>query len=243
MKRTGELLKKVREEKGFSLHEIGLSLKINPKILRQIEDGEQNNLPAKTFLRGFVQSYANYLKLDSDEVLKIFSEEMGSTKPKSIPATPSLDNKIPLTISDTKAEIPKDANRTTSPSSGSSSKAEFEFKNFGIGFLVILLLLSLIGVRKIVEKYQKESEIPQNPSTESVNTTIIMDSKNNPLNPEINNPSNSTAPVTPTPQTTTSLPTIGATNTSATTPNLNSITPSPTTSTPTSAATKPQAPS
>jgi hypothetical protein len=66
--------------------------------------------------------------------------------------------------------------------------------------LVILLLLSLIGVRKIVEKYQKESEIPQNPSTESVNTTIIMDSKNNPLNPEINNPSNSTPPLPSTTQ-------------------------------------------
>ena len=64
MKKTGELLKKVREDKGLSLHEIGLSLKINAKILKQIEDGEKDNLPAKTFLRGFVQSYANYLKLD-----------------------------------------------------------------------------------------------------------------------------------------------------------------------------------
>ncbi len=88
MKKTGALLRKVREEKGLSLHEIGLSLKINPKILKQIEDGEQNNLPAKTFLRGFVQSYSIFLKLDSDEVLRIFSEEMGSTKPKKIPTRP-----------------------------------------------------------------------------------------------------------------------------------------------------------
>lgn len=81
MKRTGEILKKAREEKDLSLHEIGLSLKINNKILKAIEDGDTSKLPAKTFLRGFVQSYANFLHLNTDEVLAIFYEEMGSTKP------------------------------------------------------------------------------------------------------------------------------------------------------------------
>lgn len=81
MKRTGEILRKAREEKDLSLHEIGLSLKINNKILKAIEDGDTSKLPAKTFLRGFVQSYANFLHLNTDEVLAIFYEEMGSTKP------------------------------------------------------------------------------------------------------------------------------------------------------------------
>jgi cytoskeleton protein RodZ len=166
MKKTGELLKKVREDKGLSLHEIGLSLKINAKILKQIEDGEKDNLPAKTFLRGFVQSYANYLKLDSDEVLRIFSEEMGSTKPQQIPTGSNPDSKNSvMTISEPKADGAQGKN-----SSPNYSKNEFEFKNFGIGFLVILLLLSLIGVRKVVEKYQKESEI-EAPKTTTEETT------------------------------------------------------------------------
>lgn len=158
MKKTGELLKKVREEKGLSLHEIGLSLKINPKILKQIEDGEKNNLPAKTFLRGFVQSYANFLKLDSDEVLRIFSEEMGSTKPQKIPtgSAASDPQTAYITISEPREE---GAPNNTKSNPNAYNKKDFEFKNFGIGALVILLLLSLIGVRKVVEKYQKESEI------------------------------------------------------------------------------------
>lgn len=81
MKRTGEILRKAREEKDLSLHEIGLSLKINNKILKAIEDGDTSKLPAKTFLRGFVQSYANFLHLNTEEVLNVFYEEMGSTKP------------------------------------------------------------------------------------------------------------------------------------------------------------------
>ena len=42
MKRTGEILRKAREEKDLSLHEIGLSLKINNKILKAIEDSKDD---------------------------------------------------------------------------------------------------------------------------------------------------------------------------------------------------------
>ncbi len=47
MKKTGELLKTAREEKGLSLHEIGLSLKISSKVLKAIEEGDETQLPAR----------------------------------------------------------------------------------------------------------------------------------------------------------------------------------------------------
>ncbi len=58
MSKLGQFLKTEREKKGLSLHEIGMSLKINPKILKAIEDNDEPNLPAKTFLRGLIKSYA-----------------------------------------------------------------------------------------------------------------------------------------------------------------------------------------
>lgn len=82
MKKTGEILKTAREEKGLSLNEVGLSLKISSKVLKAIEEGDEKNLPAKTFLRGFVKSYASYLRLDADKVLETFYEEYGSTRPQ-----------------------------------------------------------------------------------------------------------------------------------------------------------------
>lgn len=220
MKKTGELLKKVREEKGLSLHEIGLSLKINPKILKQIEEGEKDNLPAKTFLRGFVQSYANFLKLDSDEVLRIFSEEMGSTKPQKIPTGSVGGSSDPqasfMTISEPREEGAP-ASSKTNPNA--YNKKDFEFKNFGIGALVILLLLSLIGVRKVVEKYQKESEVEPpkiSQQDDSVNSNPIptgdMNSSQTMDNPMVVNqptPQISNQPVT--------APSIAATNTPAAT--------------------------
>lgn len=75
MKQVGEILKKEREKQDLSLHEIGLSLKINTKILKALEEGDQKQLPAKTFLRGFVKSYAQYLKMNPQEVLAAFDQE------------------------------------------------------------------------------------------------------------------------------------------------------------------------
>lgn len=82
MKKTGEILRKAREEKGLSLNEVSLALKISSKVLKAIEEGDEKNLPAKTFLRGFVKSYASYLRLDADKVLETFYEEVGSTRPQ-----------------------------------------------------------------------------------------------------------------------------------------------------------------
>ncbi len=79
MKITGQILKENRERRGVTLNEVSLSTKITIKTLTAIEDGNPMNLPPKTFLRGFVRSYAIFLGLDPDEILKTFQEEMGST--------------------------------------------------------------------------------------------------------------------------------------------------------------------
>lgn len=84
MKKTGQLLKETREAKGVSLQEVSIHLKISSRILKALEEGDTNQLPAKTFLRGFVQSYALFLRLDGAEVLELFQAEMGSTHPKMI---------------------------------------------------------------------------------------------------------------------------------------------------------------
>lgn len=79
MKITGQILKENRERRGVTLSEVSLSTKITMKTLSAIEEGNPMNLPPKTFLRGFVRSYAIFLGLDPEEILRTFQEEMGST--------------------------------------------------------------------------------------------------------------------------------------------------------------------
>lgn len=156
MQKTGELLRKTREEKKLSLHEIGLALKIGTKVLKAIEDGDQANLPSKTFLRGFVRSYAAYLRLDVDAVLSVFQEEMGSTRPPG-----SMGRAI---ISDA-ASAPSETF-----SSGAKAKSEPEavgnvvhsnnMKPMLFAVVCVLAVALITGTKKIVERYQREAEVP-----------------------------------------------------------------------------------
>src|SRR5690606_27665080 len=83
MKITGQILKENRERKGVSLSEVATATKISHRTLAAMEEGDLSQLPPKTFLRGFVRSYASYLGLEIESVLGTFQDEMGSTKPKA----------------------------------------------------------------------------------------------------------------------------------------------------------------
>lgn len=176
MKKTGELLRKAREEKGLSLNEIGLSLKISNKILKAIEDGDETNLPAKTFLRGFVKSYATFLRMDVDSVLNTFHEEMGSTKPQPyIRPLGSHETKSEEVVSQATAteESTRESAATTSTEAPSQNVADFpraekyaplqENKSTRI-IIISVVVIALFGLivftKKMIDKYSKEAEVP-----------------------------------------------------------------------------------
>lgn len=162
MKRTGESLKNERLKKNISLNEVSLSLKISSKILKSIEEGEETNLPAKTFLRGFVLSYASFLKMNTETVLNVFYEEMGSTRPQ-VKIEPELNQISPAdsgtseTPKLTKIEFAKPQSSQddfVAPVSDWTTKRKVMV--FG-GSLVLILLIMLS--KQIIEKYENESKV------------------------------------------------------------------------------------
>jgi cytoskeleton protein RodZ len=138
MKNTGRLLKEKRESANLSLSEVALATKINPKILAAIENAEEAALPAKTFLKGFIRSYAQFLKMDVDVVLRSFQEETGG------PAVETIH----------------EAYKKADSSPGASRRRVSEENSSGMrtaAVVVIVLLIGLIiGVREMIEKYQRE---------------------------------------------------------------------------------------
>ncbi|WP_413292180.1 helix-turn-helix domain-containing protein [Bdellovibrio sp. HCB185ZH] len=168
MKKTGEILKAAREEKGLSLNEVALSLKISSKVLKAIEEGDESQLPAKTFLRGFVKSYATFLRLDADKILESFYEEMGSTRPQPYirpSSTPEKDAAI-----ESKSETADNAEATVTPirksasASSSNDYSPLNKKNNTKTIVAVVLLCVLAGLiiftKKMIDKYSKEAEIP-----------------------------------------------------------------------------------
>ena len=69
MESIGDYLKRERELRNITLEEVANATRINIGILRNIEEGQAERLPAEVFVRGFIRCYAQYIGLDPNDVL------------------------------------------------------------------------------------------------------------------------------------------------------------------------------
>ncbi|MBB6735494.1 helix-turn-helix domain-containing protein [Cohnella zeiphila] len=82
MSDLGLLLRKAREQKGYSLDDVQEATKIRKRYLEAIEQGDYKVLPGSFYVRAFVKTYAETVGLDAEEVLRLYHKEL----PR--PATP-----------------------------------------------------------------------------------------------------------------------------------------------------------
>jgi cytoskeleton protein RodZ len=66
---VGATLRTAREEQERSLESVAADLHLQLEIVRAIETGDEGKLPAATFLRGYVRSYARLLSLDDASLI------------------------------------------------------------------------------------------------------------------------------------------------------------------------------
>ncbi len=152
MKKTGLILKEAREAKGISIYEVSTATKINIKNILAMEEGAVEKLPPKTFLRGFVASYATYLQLDTASILKTFFEEMGSTRPE-------IEVREQYQVDPSKAAEKasgKGRDEKSILTELTDHKKINYFKIAGIvGMLILILIIGLI--KRKMDSYESES--------------------------------------------------------------------------------------
>jgi len=182
MRITGELLKSERLSQGLSVQHVAASLKLSVKIINAIEAGDGSQLPAKTFVRGFVRSYAEFLKLNPEVVLRQFQEEMGTTSPlpKVPPPPPSSPGESIKGAKPALRQTSQNYTHTKSVTSASIKQQNMEEQNLNnkiIMFLfgaVVLVVLIIAGTRlfqtepapTVVESDASNVIIPSYDSTE-----------------------------------------------------------------------------
>lgn len=67
-KDVGLKLTEAREARGLSLQEVEREIKIHDKHLEALEAGEYEGLPSVSWARGFLITYATYLRLDGEQL-------------------------------------------------------------------------------------------------------------------------------------------------------------------------------
>lgn len=75
MKTVGRFLKEERIKQKKTLEDISAKTKIRPFILEQLENAQYENLPSRTYVRGFVKAYAEALGLESQKALAYFRRD------------------------------------------------------------------------------------------------------------------------------------------------------------------------
>lgn len=83
-----EKLRAAREAKGLSIHQIAEITKIKTEHVRAIEEGNFDVFTAPVYIRGFVRSYGNAVRLDTKQLVDQLNEELAETD--NLNAPPSL---------------------------------------------------------------------------------------------------------------------------------------------------------
>ena len=66
---AGAMLRAARDAAGLSIDALSQQLKLSPRQVKALEDGDYASLPGRTFVRGFVRNYARAVNIDPEAVL------------------------------------------------------------------------------------------------------------------------------------------------------------------------------
>jgi cytoskeleton protein RodZ len=91
MESFGEKLRATRENLGYSIEQIARDTHIAKRYLIALESEDFSIFPGETYLKGFLQNYAEYLGLDTDEMIVMYKNMKIQEQP--IPLDQLLDKK------------------------------------------------------------------------------------------------------------------------------------------------------
>ena len=84
LKKIGNLIKESRLSKNQSLNELASNLKISEQQLKAIEDGRDDLLPEKVFVKAMIKRISEKLKIDINEMMNEFNNQKEQIKIEEI---------------------------------------------------------------------------------------------------------------------------------------------------------------
>ena len=79
----GTYLRRERELRQVSLHDISVATKIQVRFLEALEEDQYGHLPPAPFVVGFLRAYAQYLLLQPEEIVTAFHARYSPVEPPS----------------------------------------------------------------------------------------------------------------------------------------------------------------
>ena len=80
----GQILKQARERLGLEQKDISSKLNLQVDTIDAVENDDAEKLPAPTYVRGYIRSYARMVQLNGDELIKLYENDAAGP-PEIIP--------------------------------------------------------------------------------------------------------------------------------------------------------------
>ena len=80
LKRIGSFIKEARLSREQSVEELASDLKIGAHQLEAIEEGDEEKLPEKVFVKAMVRRISQKLKIDTEFIMNVFNSERQEAK-------------------------------------------------------------------------------------------------------------------------------------------------------------------
>jgi cytoskeletal protein RodZ len=96
MTSVAEQLRHAREEQKLTVHQIAGLSNIKTEHIRALEEGNYAAFAAPVYIRGFVRTYANILKLDVGRVIATLDEELSQSEKFREPPSLMVPTRGPL---------------------------------------------------------------------------------------------------------------------------------------------------
>ena len=90
LQKVGEFLREARQARNLSVEDLSSSLRIGKEQLIALEEGDEQSLPERVFIRAMVRRIAEKLNLDTSFIL----DELNEKKKKSQEPNPLIKKKV-----------------------------------------------------------------------------------------------------------------------------------------------------
>ncbi len=75
LQKVGDFLREARQDRNLSIEDLSSSLRIGQEQLIALEEGDENSLPERVFIRAMVRRIAEKLNLDTSFILEELNEK------------------------------------------------------------------------------------------------------------------------------------------------------------------------
>ena len=75
LQKVGDFLREARQDRNLSIEDLSSSLRIGQEQLISLEEGDENSLPERVFIRAMVRRIAEKLNLDTSYILEELNEK------------------------------------------------------------------------------------------------------------------------------------------------------------------------